>query len=189
MSAPATRRCFIGLALDESTRVRIHESVRVVLDPDDWRLHAPEDLHLTLCFLGETSEARIPSLRTALRAELEGCAIPRLTIQGVGSFGDPEAPRVLWAGVNGTADEIERLLALRRASARALETAALRWDSTGSFTPHLTVARPRRGRAAPAAFHALALDVPWQPAEGVLFTSVPGARPHYPKIESFPLGN
>ncbi len=52
-------RCFIGLALDERSASELVARARPVLDERDWRRHPPEDVHLTLCFLGEVERARL----------------------------------------------------------------------------------------------------------------------------------
>lgn len=61
----------------------------------------PENIHLSLKFLGEVDEAREPELREALR-RAAGTREPRpltLQITGFGVFPDYHCPHVLWAGV------------------------------------------------------------------------------------------
>jgi 2'-5' RNA ligase len=182
----STRRTFIGLALDETTRIRLHRMVSEVLDDRDWKLHEPEDLHLTLCFVGDTTNELVPLLASNLRVELARLQAPRLRLRGVGSFGPDRAPRVLWAGVAGADRELERLQVLRGAASRALDAASIAWDAR-PFSPHVTLARPRRESAPPYGFAALDFDFDWQPAAVELFETVAGGRPHYQRIESFAL--
>lgn len=183
----STRRCFIGLALGAAISANVHAQASAALDARDWKLHEAEDVHLTLCFLGDTPEERMAALRSSLPAELAHLEAPELTVRGVGHFGETSAPRVLWAGVSAAEAHRERLRVLRQAVMRALERAAIDWDSAGPFTPHVTLARPRRPSPLPAAFSMLGFEHVWHPREVVLFGSVPGAQPHYPRIESFPL--
>ncbi len=180
-------RCFVGLALDAELALDLHQRARAILDERDWNLHAPEDLHVTLCFLGDVADDRLPGLRSVLSRELAGQPAPTLRIHGCGSFGDPASPRVLWAGVQGEGPELERLRGLREAAARAIEASELAFDSAATFTPHVTLARPRRRTPLPAAFSSLACDHTFTPGAVILFGSVPLARPHYPRLESFPL--
>jgi 2'-5' RNA ligase len=180
-------RLFVGLALDAANSALLHERVTAVLDSATWKLHEREDYHATLCFLGETAADRLLALRSELALALRGLASPQLALRGVGFFGKDSSPRVLWAGVDASALERERLDALRSATSAAITAAGLTWDATASFTPHVTLARPRRRAALPERFTALSIDLSWRPVSVTLFDSVPGARPHYPHLESFPL--
>jgi 2'-5' RNA ligase len=182
-----SQRVFVGLALDESNSAVLHERVSAVLDTATWKLHEREDYHATLCFLGEIAADRLPALRSEMALALRGLASPQLALRGVGFFGKDSSPRVLWAGVDAFPADLEHLIALRRATATAIAAAGLTWDATGAFNPHVTLARPRRRAALPERFTALAIDLPWRPVTVTLFNSVPGARPHYPHLESFAL--
>jgi 2'-5' RNA ligase len=104
-------------------------------------LPAPRDAspsHLTLVFLGEVEDRRIPGLeercRTAVLRE------PPFTVElrGLGVFPNPARPRILWAGVGEGATELTRLAAALREAAGPLAPSEDR-----PFIPHLTVLRVR----------------------------------------------
>ena len=57
----------------------------------------PEELHLTLKFLGDVDDAREPNLRAALGQVGGGPA--SLRIEGFGVFPDFRRPRIVWVGV------------------------------------------------------------------------------------------
>jgi RNA 2',3'-cyclic 3'-phosphodiesterase len=82
--------------------------------------------HITLAFLGEVAQERLPELITALGT----VTVPRgrlLRLAGGGDFGR----RVTWAGVEGDMTDLADLAAdVRRASAL---------NDPRPFTPHLTV--------------------------------------------------
>jgi RNA 2',3'-cyclic 3'-phosphodiesterase len=115
---------------------------------------APEAMHLTLHFLGETDVAILPRLRTALGAALDGFAPVELRIEGAGVFPNMRRPSVVWAGVGGATAELERAQA---ALGWALESLGLPRE-TRPFRPHLTVGRVRRD-ATPAQLERLAAAV------------------------------
>ncbi len=93
----------------------------------------PEQMHLTLAFLGEQPDDLIESVHFAL----QGIRAPGFTLQpgGLGSFGKP-VPRVLWAGLGDSA----ALAALRARIRSAAHGAGLELDRS-RFRPHLTIAR------------------------------------------------
>jgi len=62
----------------------------------------PENIHLSLKFLGDVEETREPELAAALKRAVGTRAEPRpvtLQITGFGVFPDYHRPHVLWAGV------------------------------------------------------------------------------------------
>src|SRR5258708_34816812 len=65
------------------------------------RWTAPDSIHLTLKFLGETPASRQSEIETALIDAAKDHAPFDLTIGGVGCFPDLRKPRVVWAGLGG----------------------------------------------------------------------------------------
>jgi len=102
---------------------------------------APESLHLTLKFLGDTPEERVPEVIGALE-EATGAHGPLdLVIGGFGTFPHRGPARVLWVGVDG---DLDGLAALAAAVERSL--APLGWPpEERPFTPHVTLGRARKG--------------------------------------------
>src|SRR5918992_3590833 len=66
-----------------------------------------ENLHLTVWFLGEVSEARADAVLDALRPPID-LAPFELHIDGFGAFPPSGPPRVLWLGVTRGLDEPAR---------------------------------------------------------------------------------
>ncbi len=97
----------------------------------------PESAHLTLKFLGDIPEARIPEIETAL-AQVAG-AHSRCTVDvgGLGAFPDARAPRVLWVGLSGQVEGVTKLAAAVERALVALGFA----PEPKPFNPHLTLAR------------------------------------------------
>ena len=102
----------------------------------------PENLHLTLRFLGDTEESRIGPLGACLDGVAAGARACRLTLGSLGAFPDVRRPRVLWLGLKGagTAD----LRCLQRRIEKGVT--GLGWErEPRPFSPHLTLGRVRPG--------------------------------------------
>ena len=126
-------RCFIAIDLPDPVRDAL-EPVLAALPfgrPAD-----PDQLHLTLAFLGEQPDELVEAAHLAL----EGIRFPRFDLQlaGLGSF--PERrPQVLWAGVR----EASAVAALHGRVRAALHGAGLVLERR-RFRPHVTLARVDR---------------------------------------------
>jgi len=104
----------------------------------------PENIHLTLKFLGEVDEDRIPSIKGVVREGLQGERSLFLSLDGLGVFPNPRAPRVIWVGIEG---EGERLKRLQEKLESAMEEEGFPREAR-SFSPHVTLGRVRsRGGA------------------------------------------
>ncbi|HYL79339.1 MAG TPA: RNA 2',3'-cyclic phosphodiesterase [Candidatus Acidoferrum sp.] len=111
----------------------------------------PENIHVTLKFLGETDEKRLPSIRQALGDAARAGALFSMEVAGVGSFGG-RVPRVVWVGVKDGAQPLTEL-------ARRVEQALARVGfpkEKREFAAHLTLGRvrsPRNAEGLVAALH------------------------------------
>ncbi len=101
----------------------------------------PENMHITLKFLGETAEERLDLVCRTLSTVARAHAPFRLSVAGVGSFGG-RVPRVVWVGVT---DGAEPLTALARHVEAALEDLGFPREKRG-FTAHLTLGRVRSAK-------------------------------------------
>lgn len=109
------------------------------------RLSAPAGLHLTLAFIGEIPAARVAALIAAVEAGCAGGTPLALRAEGLGMFPNARAPRVIWAGVQGSPAAMAALTRLRAGIVAALAQAGCPTDR--HFDPHLTLARVRDGTA------------------------------------------
>jgi 2'-5' RNA ligase len=69
----------------------------------------PENLHLTLKFLGDIPADQVETVATALRAVAAEHVLFELTAEGIGVFPGMRRPRVLWAGLSGASNALVRL--------------------------------------------------------------------------------
>ena len=91
-----------------------------------------ENLHLTLCFIGDVDEAAAGDIDDALSA-LHSPAF-EVSLKGAGEFGGNE-PRALWAGVAPCPDLTRLVAKIERALQRAGRPA-----ETRKYSPHVTLA-------------------------------------------------
>src|SRR5687767_6154006 len=105
-------RAFIALPLDPVLAAEIRK-VQQRLDAPDGAVRwiSPEQLHLTLRFLGNVAADRLDDLATALRrACAHADAAPfRITLEGAGCFPSTKSPRVVWIGIQGDLEPLRKL--------------------------------------------------------------------------------
>jgi 2'-5' RNA ligase len=99
------------------------------------RLARRETWHVTLAFLGEIDDERLPDVDAAVGRAVTGRPAPELRLASGGRFGRGRFT-LLWVGVEG-----EGLGELARQVRRELKRGRLPHDDK-PFKPHLTVARP-----------------------------------------------
>jgi 2'-5' RNA ligase len=104
---------------------------------------AEESLHITLQFLGEVSDARVPPVQAALEQSVTGLSQFEVEIGGLGAFPALRRPNIFWIGVA----ESPELLELHRRVDAAM--AGLGFPSEDRpFKPHITLGRVHKdGRA------------------------------------------
>ena len=187
----ATIRAFIAVNLDPNLRAalaRVQDRLKATRADVGWV--RPENLHLTLKFLGQVEEGRIGAIREAVATAATGCGPVRLIFQGLGAFPRPREARVVWIGLSHGA---EALAALQARIEEQLESLGFAREAR-PFTAHLTLGRVR----GPAHREQLARALTEAPAEALgemlldrlelmkSDLSVGGAR--YSILQSFPLG-
>ena len=171
-----TYRLFIAVEVSPTARAELAAAQRRLQGgnfPVKWV--APDTIHLTLHFLGETDVALLPQLSTALREALSGAGNIGLRLDGTGAFPNLRRPGVVWAGVGGATAALE---SAQTAAGRALESLGLPRE-TRPFRAHLTLGRAHRD-AAPAQLERLGAAIralpplapmPWDVERVVLFRS------------------
>lgn len=140
-------RTFIAIELPAVVKQRVIERQRgfqMRLDEQGvgsaLRWTPPENLHLTLRFLGDTSDAQRRQIETAL-ANI-GARNPafQLALQGAGAFPNLRKPNILWLDFGG---DLDVLGPLQRQIELAAQQAGFAAEAR-AFTPHLTIARAQK---------------------------------------------
>ena len=99
----------------------------------------PENLHVTLKFIGNVVPEKLDGIRTAL-AGVRSERPVELRFRGLGFFPDAERPQIVWAGVAGS----QNLGAIAADIDRGLAELGVPSEQR-AFIPHLTLARCEPG--------------------------------------------
>lgn len=147
------------------------------------RLLVPEQMHLTLHFLGKADlDPVAEALCTVVASEFS------LSIEKVGRFASSRGEVILWAGVRMNSE----LLTLHNAIAEALAVVGFRPESR-PFSPHITLARCKPGAPARVVDEFLARNEQWSVpsfpiTEFALYSSkLTGDAPAYRRERTYPL--
>lgn len=141
-------RTFIAIELDEPLRAaigRVQAKFKRLAPAGSVKWVAPEGIHLTLKFLGDTPAAHVGAIEAAARAACAGSAPFEIVVEGRGCFPNFRRPRVVWVAVSDQGQALARLQ-----TAVEKHVAPLGWPTEErGFSPHLTLGRISRS-AGPA---------------------------------------
>ena len=131
------KRLFAAIKIHPSTRfTSLYTGLSASLHHERIKWVAPENMHLTLKFFGETAENKIPAIREALQEAALQSKPFTLEIANTGIFGSHYDPKVIWFGINKN----EELMRLAENIFSGLETCGWNRDRQ-NFVPHLTIGR------------------------------------------------
>jgi 2'-5' RNA ligase len=129
-------RLFVALEIPSAVRENLSEllkALRAVSPQTRWV--RPENLHVTLKFIGEVPETKLAAIRTAL-AQVRSAQFVKLDFRGLAFFPDEKYPRVFWAGIDASPN-LKTLAADIEKTTEILGTPR----EQRAFSPHLTLAR------------------------------------------------
>ncbi|MFH0732682.1 MAG: RNA 2',3'-cyclic phosphodiesterase [Candidatus Omnitrophota bacterium] len=136
----ATTRAFIAISL---TR-QLHDELSILQDKlkqsnADVKWSEPENIHLTLKFLGNITDEQIKNVVLSLKKISSGFNAFSVHLAQVGAFPKTSYPRVIWVGMDEGAETVKRL---NQSIENELEALGLRKE-TREFSCHLTLGRVR----------------------------------------------
>ena len=128
-------RLFVAIEIDARIRKRIEEFVsglKPLLTNARWV--RPEEMHITLKFLGNVAE----EMRTSIESALQGIRVGSfdITVHDIGFFPNPKSPRILWLGAQAGPE----LLKLGTEIDERMANLGFEREKR-AFAPHLTLAR------------------------------------------------
>jgi len=140
-SASKDMRLFIACEVPRDVQTNISEVI------DDLRNRSgnavrwirPDGVHVTLKFLGEVPQKKLPAIKIALQEAVVRHPPFNLELSNIGTFGGREGLRIMWVGIAG---DVLRLEALVRDVNLALSVVGFEPERR-PFRPHLTLGRVR----------------------------------------------
>jgi 2'-5' RNA ligase len=132
-------RAFIAVKIAPATIHKIADAAgKLKASITDVRWVNPDNIHLTLKFLGDIDESQIEPIEHALARNLKGFSRFAISAKGLGVFPGPRRPRILWVGLDQP-----RLVQLARTVEAAVVPLGFPPEQRG-FQPHLTIGRFRQ---------------------------------------------
>ncbi|MDX1944827.1 MAG: RNA 2',3'-cyclic phosphodiesterase [Pirellulaceae bacterium] len=132
-------RTFVAVELSPQVKARAKELIgklRGAAATVNWV--RPEEMHLTLKFLGDVPDTDTPDICRVVAAAVADFEPFEIVCRGAGAFPTAEHPRTLWIGIRDGAEELTRLQgAIDDALKRELGFAR----EPRRFQPHLTIGR------------------------------------------------
>ncbi len=133
-------RSFIAIELDEKVRERLKELQDQLRQLElDVKWVEPENIHMTLRFLGNLSPKKLKDVTEKLPEFIKDIPPFLVAVTCLGAFPSPQKAKVIWAGVQENNGELSRL-------AEQIET-GLNACGIGKedreFSPHITIGRTR----------------------------------------------
>ncbi len=140
-------RLFVAISLPEPVRdeiIRVQEELQPLVPRDVTRWTRPDQLHLTVRFLGNVSADSVESLKQSVNAVCRNAGPLFLRAGGVGFFPNPRSPRVVWAGIHDHEGQLADLQ-------RQIESAVGPFSpepGEKNFTAHVTLGRLKNPKLA-----------------------------------------
>jgi len=140
----ANIRTFIGVKASERVTRNVASVVRrLEATCDNYRWVEPENLHVTLNYVGDVVDIEAPELCKIVKKAIEPFSSFDMSLHGVSGFASAVEPRVLWMGVDQGSDQLTEMF-------KALAEVLHHWGvnkERNEFLPHMTLGRlGRSGR-------------------------------------------
>lgn len=149
---PTRLRAFFAVELSDAVRVAVSTLAEALRD---MRLKVswvpPENLHLTLRFLGDVESETLEAISARVAEAVSGVGSFTLRTGRVGVFPNARRPSVIWVGIDEPPDALFRIQL-------AIETIAREAGfepERRSFEPHITIGRVRRSHTGAGALEVL----------------------------------
>ena len=135
-------RCFIAVEIQDDTVIsKIREIQNFLASTDaDVKLVEPENIHLTLKFLGDVDESRLEYVKNIVKDENVEPFV--MNLHGIGVFPNLRRPRIIWVGISNGVESLAGIFL-------KLESILFKQGfpkENRVFNPHITIGRVRSNR-------------------------------------------
>ncbi len=133
-------RTFVAVELAQDVRGRTSRLIKKwSASGADVRWVKPENMHLTLNFLGDVDEREVHQVCDAVARAAASHEVFQCSFFGVGAFPNAAKPRTVWIGID---ENREALCSLQAATEEALHKIGFPKERR-RFNPHLTIGRAK----------------------------------------------
>lgn len=128
------KRLFIALNLNQTTK---HQLSKFLSESNNRHIKkvAPENLHITMQFLGDTDKQDIEKIQDLLTQISKQYQSFNIDIDNIGCFPNLHSPKIIWIGVYA-----KPIIQLHQKISRGLQLIIANLDNK-PITPHITLAR------------------------------------------------
>ncbi len=132
-------RCFIAIDIPKEIKENISEVINLLSKYGaDIKWVKPENLHITLKFLGKTQDLLISKIKEELSHVISLYNPFHIKIYGTGMFPAVKRPRIIWIGVENS----NVLISLKEDIEESMSMLGYQKEEK-EFNPHLTIGRIR----------------------------------------------
>jgi RNA 2',3'-cyclic 3'-phosphodiesterase len=135
-----TFRGFIAIEIKPTDKIKeLEQAIRKT--GADVKLVEPQNIHITLKFLGDTNEDDLESIERFMKET--ACLVKpfSITLQGTGVFPNENYLKVIWIGINDKGD----IKTLTQTLDEKLTILGFQKETRG-YSPHLTIGRVKTAR-------------------------------------------
>ena len=104
-------RLFVAVDLSTEIKDKINGLLQKIVKTNaDVKWVKPENIHITIKFLGEVEEKKVDIINCKLKETVSFFPVFDVNVRGVGSFPDWKNPRVIWIGIDRGKEELKKLV-------------------------------------------------------------------------------
>ncbi|MDA3917135.1 MAG: RNA 2',3'-cyclic phosphodiesterase [Deltaproteobacteria bacterium] len=145
-------RAFIAIKLPDFIKKVLKDTQKTMLaNGIKAKYISPENMHLTLKFLGNIDYDLLPEIKRNLTKSAQYVKPIKLSLKGIGTFPNSRSPKVIWAGING---ETQKLATLHARLEQRLSNIGIP-EEKREFHGHLTLARLKKNKLSAQKFERL----------------------------------
>jgi 2'-5' RNA ligase len=134
-------RAFIAIDLDENLRKTVRNVEKDIENLGaDMKLVEPENLHITLKFLGEVNEDQVKDIVKIVSDSLKAVRSFPISFQGLNYFGNASYIRTVWIDMKEGKEDMKELIHLMNKNLDHVK------HEKNEPSAHLTIGRVRSGR-------------------------------------------